>query len=133
MVWKNKVNSKKIFSQYKKSLPTFEEGLKTKLDDYDYYSTESVSKEHKKFTVFTKKEKTLLDINKLAKNKNYFEISGVYPSRNHKYLAYGEDLNGRREFSIVVKDIEKNENIEKHQCFSSEALFGIRAQRDIFI
>ena len=54
---KNKVNSKKIFSQYKKSLPTFEEGLKTKLDDYDYYSTASVSKEHKKFYRIHKKKK----------------------------------------------------------------------------
>ena len=129
----NKVNSKKIFNQYKKSLPIFEEGLKTKIDDYEYYSTASVSKEHRKFyRIQKKKKKLLIDVNKLAKNKKYFEISGVYPSRNHKYLAYGEDLNGRREFSIVVKDIEKNENVEKHQCFSSGSIIWNKSSDGYF-
>ena len=56
---------------------------------------------------------------KLAKDKNYYSISGIQPSRNHKFIAYGEDLNGRREYSIVVKDINKNKIIEKNQCSST--------------
>ena len=48
------------------------------------------------------KKKLILYVNKLAKDKNYYSISGIQPSRNHKFIAYGEDLNGIREYSIVV-------------------------------
>ncbi len=117
---KNKVNSKKIFESYKNSLPKFEEGHKTKIDQYEYYSTSSISQEHKKYyRLHNKSKKLILDVNKLAKNKNYFDISAIFPSRNHKYIAYGEDTYGRREFSIVVKSIYENKNIDVNQCSST--------------
>ena len=117
---KNQVNSRKIYSQFKRSIPKFEEGLKTKLDGYEYYSTASLEKDHRKYyRIHKKRKKLILNVNNLAHGKKYFEISGIFPSRNHKYIAYGEDLNGRRQFSIVVKDINKGKNIEKNQCFSS--------------
>ena len=85
-----------------------------------YFSTSHASQEYRKYYRQFKKNKSLiLDINKLAKNKKYFDISAIYPSRNHKYLAYGEDTNGRREFTIVIKDIKKNIEIEKNQCSSN--------------
>lgn len=117
---KNKVNSKKIFESYKSSLPKFEEGHKTKIDQYKYYSTSSISQEYKKYyRLHNKSKKLILDVNKLAKNKNYFDISAIFPSRNHKYIAYGEDTYGRREFSIVVKNIHENKNIDVNQCSST--------------
>ena len=117
---KNKVNSNKIFNYYKKSIPKHEEGFKSKIDKYQYFSTASLNQEHRKyFRIFKKKKKLILDINKLARNKKFYEISNVYPSRDHKYLAYGEDSNGRREFSITIKDINRNKNLEKNSCSST--------------
>ena len=79
-----------------------------------------MSQEYKKYyRSFKKSNKLILDVNKLAKNKSYFDISAIYPSRNHKYIAYGEDTNGRREFSIIVKDIDQNKIIDKNQCSST--------------
>jgi len=116
----NKVNSKKIFNYYKNAIPILEESLKTKLGDYDYYSTASLYKEHRKYyRVHNKKKKLILDVNKLARDREYYDISSIFPSRNHKYLAYGEDITGRREFSIVIKDINKNINIEVNECSST--------------
>ena len=116
----NEVDSEKIFQFYKNSLPRIEEGFKTKIDNYQYFSKSSISNEYRKYyRIFKKKEKLILDVNKLAKNKKFYEISSIYPSRNHKYLAYGEDKNGRREFSIVVKDINNNINLENNSCSSS--------------
>ena len=116
----NGINSDKIFKYYKDSLPKYEESFKTNLDGYKYFSTESLSLEYPKYyRIFKNKKKLILDVNKLAKNKKFYEISSISPSRNHKYLAYGEDINGRREFSIVVKDISKNINIEKNSCSST--------------
>ncbi len=117
---KNKANSNKIFNYYKKSIPKHEEGFKSKIDKYKYFSTASLNQEHRKyFRIFKKKKKLILDVNKLAKNKKFYEISNVFPSRDHKYLAYGEDNNGRRKFSIIIKDINKNKNIEKNPCSST--------------
>ena len=94
--------------------------FKTKIDNYEYYSTSSISSEYKKYYQASKERKKLiLDVNKLAKNKDFYEISGIYPSRNHKLVAFGEDVNGRREFSIVVKQVNKNKILEKNLCSSS--------------
>jgi oligopeptidase B len=116
----NKVNSKKVFNYYKNAIPILEESLKSKLGDYDYYSTASLYKEHRKYyRLHNKKKKLILDVNKLAKDREYYDISSIFPSRNHKYLAYGEDITGRREFSIVIKDINKNINVEVNECSST--------------
>jgi oligopeptidase B len=116
----NNVNSKKIFNNLKNSLPKYEESLKTKLDEYEYFSTQSLAQEYKKyFRIYKKKKKQILDLNKLSKNKKYFSVSAIYPSRDHKYLAYGEDINGRREYSIVIKDLENNKNLEINSCSST--------------
>ncbi len=116
----NKVSPRKIFQFYKNSIPKYEVGFKTRLDGYQYFSTSSLSQEHKKYyRIFKKKKKLLLDLNKLSENKKFFKISSIFPSTNHKFLAYGEDNNGRREFSILVKDISKNKIIEKNLCSST--------------
>ena len=116
----NGIDSSEIFKYYKDSLPKYEESFKTNLEGYKYFSTESLSLEYPKYyRIFKNKKKLILDVNKLAKNKKFYEISSINPSRNHKYLAYGEDINGRREFSIVVKDVSKNINVEKNSCSST--------------
>ena len=116
----NNINSKEIFNRLKKSLPKYEEGFKNKVDGYEYFSTQSLTQEYKKYYRIHKKEKKLiLDVNTLARNKKYLSISAIYPSRDHKYIAYGEDKNGRREFSIIIKDLNNNKNFEKNSCSST--------------
>ena len=53
----NKVNSKKIYSYYKNKIPKFEQGFKTKLNNYQYFSTASISQEHRRFYQVHKKKK----------------------------------------------------------------------------
>lgn len=116
----NRINENKIFNEYKKKLPNLEESYPIEIDGYKYYSSISISSEHRKyFRIYKKQKKLILDINKLSKGKKYYSISGIQPSRNHKFIAYGEDINGRRKYSIVIKDIEKNKIIEKNDCSSS--------------
>ena len=42
--FKNKVNNGKIFNYYKNSIPKFEESFKTKIDEYNYFSTTFITK-----------------------------------------------------------------------------------------
>ena len=117
---KNKVGSNKIFEKYKKSLPKVEESYKKHIDGYDYFSSISISDEHPKYyQVYKKRKKLILDINKLARNKKYYDISKVQPSDNHSLLAFGEDETGRREYSIVIKDLKTGKLLEKNTCSSA--------------
>jgi len=116
----NGINSNKIFNEYKKKLPNLEESYPLEVDGYKYYSSISISSEHRKyFRIYKKQTKLILDVNKLSKDKKYYAISSIQPSRNHKFIAYGEDTNGRRKYSIVIKDIKKNKVVEKNDCSSS--------------
>ena len=129
----NKVNSNKIFQKYKKALPKYEDGFKTKIDKYQYFSTASIFQEYRKYyQIFQNKKKLILDVNKLARNKNYFSISNIFPSRNHKYIAYGEDRNGRREFSIIIKDILNNKILEKNLCSSTGSIVWNKSSNGYF-
>ena len=115
----NSVSGKKIYQTYMKKLPKFDKTYPINIDGYKYFSTISISSEHRKyFRIYKRQKKLILDVNKLAKEKKYYSISSVQPSRNHQYIAFGEDTNGRREFSIVIKDINKNKIIEKNSCSS---------------
>ncbi len=117
---KNKVDSKKIYKYYKNTLPKFEEGIRTNIDGYEYFSTTTSSQEHRKYyRVYKRKKKLILDVNKLSKDKKYYDISSIQPSRDHKFIAYGEDINGRREFSIIIKDTIKNKIVDKNLCSST--------------
>ena len=116
----NGVSPKKIFQAYKKRLPKLEESYPAEIDGYKYFSTIDISSEHRKyFRVYKNQKKLILDVNKLAKDKKYYSISGIQPSRNHQFIAYGEDTNGRREYSIIIKDLTKNKILETNHCGST--------------
>ena len=57
---------------------------------------------HASFAKFINKKKIY------SKNKEYFSISGISPSPDHTLIAYGEDLSGRREFNLKIKDLSSN-------------------------
>jgi oligopeptidase B len=46
--------------------------------------------------------------NVLSINKAYFATTGHTISNDNNLLAYGEDINGRRQYTIKIKDISKN-------------------------
>ena len=116
----NKVNSEKIYRYFKNGLPKFEESFKNRIDDYQYFSTTTLKNEYRKYyRIHKKKKKLILDVNKLAENHDFYNISSLFPSRDHNLLAYGEDVNGRREYSIAIKDINKNKILEKNSCSSN--------------
>ena len=52
-----------------------------------------------------------MNVNKLAENLDFYQISGISPSPDNKIIAFGEDINGRREFTIKFKNLEENEYI----------------------
>ncbi len=54
-------------------------------------------------------EQVLLDVNKLAEGKDYFQVGTYEVSPDNKLLAYAEDLNGRRQYTVRVLNLETGE------------------------
>ena len=73
----NKVDKNSIFNEYKAFLPNLEKGFPTKIDQYSYFSTISILHNIENIIKFIKKKKLILDVNKLAKEKNIM-ISQVF-------------------------------------------------------
>lgn len=50
-------------------------------------------------------EAVILDVNELAKDKEFYDVEALEPSPDGKFLAYAFDDNGSENFTIVVKDL----------------------------
>lgn len=55
------------------------------------------------------KEEVLIDGNKEAEGESFYQIVGLSVSPNNKYISFGVDTVGRREYSIRIKNIETQE------------------------
>ena len=106
--------SKNYFKKLNGYIPVKDESLKIERDGFFYFSETLKKNEYRKYYRSKKKnskKELILDINKLAKNKKFYQVSGVSPSKDNQLLAYAEDINGRREYTIKVKDIKIGENL----------------------
>ncbi|OJV45189.1 MAG: hypothetical protein BGO28_00085 [Alphaproteobacteria bacterium 43-37] len=50
-------------------------------------------------------EEVILDIPQLASGHEYFKVSTVSVSNNHRYVAYAIDINGSERFTLYFKDL----------------------------
>ena len=50
-------------------------------------------------------EEVMLDVNALAKGKDYYAVGGRSISQDNRLLAYADDSNGRRQYTLRVKDL----------------------------
>jgi len=51
-------------------------------------------------------EEVLLDVNTMAAGKDYYAVSGRTVSQDNRWLVYGDDTNGRRQYTLRVKDLQ---------------------------
>ena len=54
-------------------------------------------------------EQVLLDVNALAEGKDYYNVGDYEVSQDNRLLAYADDTNGRRQYTIRFKDLETGE------------------------
>ncbi|SIN70523.1 S9 family peptidase [Algoriphagus halophilus] len=57
-------------------------------------------------------EEILLDVNKLAEGKSYYQVGGTSSSPNQHLLAFAADEVGRRIYTIYFKDLSTGELLE---------------------
>ncbi|MCR6663241.1 MAG: S9 family peptidase [Luteimonas sp.] len=56
-------------------------------------------------------EQVLLDVNTLAEGKDYYQVGTYEVSPDNKLLAYAEDLNGRRQYTVRFLNLETGETL----------------------
>ena len=56
-------------------------------------------------------EEVLLDVNVLAAGKDYYAVGGRSLSQDNRLLAYSDDTNGRRQYTLRVKDLQSGKTL----------------------
>ncbi len=56
-------------------------------------------------------EEVMLEVNALAKGKDYYAVGGRSISQDNRLLAYGDDSNGRRQYTLRVKDLSTGQTL----------------------
>ncbi|MDO5505039.1 MAG: S9 family peptidase [Pseudoxanthomonas suwonensis] len=54
-------------------------------------------------------EVVLLDVNAMAEGKDYYAIGSYEISQDNRMMAYADDTNGRRQYTLRVKDLQTGE------------------------
>lgn len=102
-----------IYDELVSFIAPHEVSMKIKYGDYLYFSEISSDQQYKTYYRELDGTKELvLDINVLAKGLDYFNVASLTPSSDNLLIAYAEDLSGRREYNIKVKDLASGEIID---------------------
>jgi len=56
-------------------------------------------------------EQILLDVNQLAEGRDYYQVGNWEVSPDNRLLAFAEDFNGRRQYTISVLDLASGERL----------------------
>lgn len=100
----------KLFNEIKGRMKQTDLSVPFKYNGYYYYNRFEEGKEYpifcRKANDLTSQEEILLDANKMAEGKTYYQAGGFEISPNNKILAYAEDTVGRRKYTIRFIDLE---------------------------
>ena len=103
----------KIYDELVSFIPPHEVSMKIKYGDYLYFSEISADQQYKTYYRELNGNKELvLDVNELAKDLDYFNVASINPSSDNLLVAYSEDLSGRREYNVKVKDLTSGKIID---------------------
>ncbi|MBE0640960.1 MAG: oligopeptidase B, partial [Bacteroidales bacterium] len=80
------------------------------LNGFSYYS---LYEEGQEYPLYLRKalhgdtsEQVLLDLPSMAQGHAYYEVTGLSISHNNRYLAFGVDEVSRRQYTIMIKDLQ---------------------------
>ncbi|MBL19391.1 MAG: oligopeptidase B [Flavobacteriaceae bacterium] len=107
---------KQLFEEMKGRIKEDDSSVPYFLNEYWYIRRYEKGKD---YPIFIRKHKTLdaneeilLDVNELAKDLSYCQVSGLSVSPDNTKLAYGIDTLSRRIYSIKVKDLIIGETLK---------------------
>ena len=126
-----------IFNELKNMIPAEEETLRVKDGSYIYYSRIKANQQYSTYFRNSSNEEILLDANKEAEGHEFYNVAGLNISPDEDLMIYGEDFTGRREYTLRIKDLKKNEllsdeiiKVSPNAIWSSDSKYIIYAKKD---
>ncbi|MBL6663959.1 MAG: S9 family peptidase [Flavobacteriales bacterium] len=107
---------KKLYEEFVSRIKQDDESLPVSYNGYTYYikfeEGQDYECHYRKANNDDAQEELLLDIPKMAKGENYFDLGDKSISENNRYMAYSIDLVSRRQYTIHIKDLKTGEILE---------------------
>ena len=104
---------KNLFEEIKGRIKEQDESVPYKKNGYWYYTRFNKGQEYpiycRKKENLNNKEEVILDANIRAEGHDYYQLGGMSISPDNKTLAFGEDIIGRRIYTIRFKNLETEE------------------------
>ena len=126
-----------IYNELKAMIPTEEETLRVKDGNYFYYSRIKANQQYRTYYRNNSNEEIILDINNEAEGKEFYNAAGLNISPDENLLLYGEDLNGRREYTLRIKNLKNNSLLQDeivkaspNAIWSNDSEYIIYAKKD---
>ena len=133
-------NRKALFEEITDRIPKNEDSVPVRLKNFEYFRRYKQGNEHGIYIRRKDKnseEKILLDVNELAKNKDFYQLANWSISPKENLMAYAEDTSGRRQYRIKFKDLENEEissffieNTSGDMAWSSDGKYLFYVLRD---
>jgi len=107
---------KHLFEEMKGRIKEDDSSVPYFLNDYWYIRRYEKGKDYpiftRKYKTLDAEEKILLNVNELAKDLTYCQVSGLSISPDNTKLTYGVDTLSRRIYTIKVKDLISGKTLE---------------------
>ncbi|MFL2706446.1 MAG: S9 family peptidase [Gammaproteobacteria bacterium] len=100
-----------LFEEITARIPKKEDSIPVRLKNFEYFRRYEPGNEHGIYIRRRDKnseEIILLDVNKLAQNKEFYQLANWSISPSENLMAYAEDLSGRRQYTLKFKDLEND-------------------------
>eukprot|EP00919_Chromeraceae_sp_WS-2016_P009590 GHVR01022521.1.p1 GENE.GHVR01022521.1~~GHVR01022521.1.p1 ORF type:complete len:694 (+),score=59.45 GHVR01022521.1:61-2142(+) len=109
----HKEKKEELFEELKGRIKLADQSTYTKKDNFYYYTR---TEEDKDYTIYCRKkdsieaaEEIILDVNELAKGKEFTAIGAFSISPDHKLMAYSVDFTGGEKYTIRIYNLESKE------------------------
>ena len=126
-----------IFTELKSMIPAEEETLRVKDGNFYYYSRIKADQQYSTYYRNNSTEEIIFDANKEAEGHEFYNVAGLNISPSEDLLLYGEDLNGRREYTLHIKDLKNNKllpdeivKVSPSAIWSNDSQYVIYAKKD---
>ena len=100
-----------LFEEITARIPKKEDSVPIRLKNYEYFRRYEPDNEHAIYIRRKNKnseENIIMDVNELAKDKEFYQLANWSISPDENIMAYAEDTNGRRQYSIKFKYLDTN-------------------------
>ena len=100
-----------LFEEITARIPKKEDSVPIRLNNYEYFRRYEPDNEHAIYIRRKNKnseDNIIMDVNELAKDKEFYQLANWSISPDENIMAYAEDSNGRRQYSIKFKYLDTN-------------------------